>query len=56
MPNLITQNSKMKKSSKKKIRVVNFGIPAYKSEDGSLICTGAAACIKGCFGDQGAYN
>jgi hypothetical protein len=56
MPNLITQNSKMKKSSKKKIRVVNFGIPAYKSEDGSLICTGAADCISGCFGDQGAYN
>lgn len=56
MPQLIAQNKKMKKSGKgKKIRVLNFGIPAYKSLDGSLICIGAKDCISGCFGKQGAY-
>ena len=35
--NLLTQNSKLKKTSKAlDLRVFNFGIPAYKSASGKL--------------------
>ena len=35
--NLLTQNSKLKRTSKKLgLRVFNFGIPAYKSASGKL--------------------
>ena len=37
--NLLTQNSKLKKTSKALgLRVFNFGIPAYKSASGRLTC------------------
>jgi len=37
--NLLTQNSKLKKTSKELgLRVFNFGIPAYKSASGKLTC------------------
>ena len=37
--NLLTQNSKLKKTSKALgLRVFNFGIPAYKSASGRVIC------------------
>ena len=51
--NLLTQNSKIKKSKK---RTFNFGIPAFKSAKGLVTCPKAGACIKGCYAQSGAYN
>ena len=54
--NLLTQNSKLKKTSKKlKLRVFNFGIPAYKSASGKLTCPMADECVKFCYAKKGAY-
>ena len=56
MKNLITQNSKLKKTSKEMgVRVFNFGIPAYKSISGKITCPMADACIKFCYAKKGAY-
>ena len=54
--NLLTQNSKLKKTSKELgLRVFNFGIPAYKSASGKLTCPFADECIKFCYAKKGAY-
>jgi len=54
--NLLTQNSKLKKTSKVlNLRVFNFGIPAYKSISGKLTCPMAQDCIKFCYAKKGAY-
>mgnify|MGYP000073442685 CR=1 FL=1 len=54
--NLLTQNSKLKKTSKALgLRVFNFGIPAYKSASGKLTCPMADGCIKFCYAKKGAY-
>ena len=54
--NLLTQNSKLKKTSKSLgVRVFNFGIPAYKSASGKLTCPMADACVKFCYAKKGAY-
>jgi hypothetical protein len=54
--NLLTQNSKLKKTSKAlSLRVFNFGIPAYKSASGKLTCPMADECIKFCYAKKGAY-
>jgi hypothetical protein len=54
--NLLTQNSKLKKTSKALgLRVFNFGIPAYKSASGKLTCPMADSCIKFCYAKKGAY-
>ena len=54
--NLLTQNSKLKKTSKELgVRVFNFGIPAYKSASGKLTCPMAKDCIKFCYAKKGAY-
>jgi len=54
--NLLTQNSKLKKTSKKLgVRVFNFGIPAYKSASGKLTCPMADSCVKFCYAKKGAY-
>jgi hypothetical protein len=54
--NLLTQNSKLKKTSKKLgLRVFNFGIPAYKSASGKLTCPMADTCVKFCYAKKGAY-
>ncbi len=54
--NLLTQNSKLKKTSKNLgLRVFNFGIPAYKSASGKLTCPMAKDCIKFCYAKKGAY-
>jgi len=52
---LLTQNSKMKKSSNDKLSVYNWTIPAYKAQDGTITCPNASKCIKGCYAKQGAY-
>ena len=54
--NLLTQNSKLKKTSKALgLRVFNFGIPAYKSASGKLTCPMADTCVKFCYAKKGAY-
>lgn len=55
--NLLTQNSKLKKTSKLTgLRVFNFGIPAYKSATGKLTCPFAGDCVKFCYAQKGAYS
>tara|TARA_R110002110_G_scaffold8815_1_gene43928 strand:+ start:330 stop:932 length:603 start_codon:yes stop_codon:yes gene_type:complete len=54
--NLLTQNSKIKKTSKHfDVRLFNFSIPAYKSKSGKVICPMADICIKFCYARKGAY-
>ena len=54
--NLLTQNTKLKKTSKELgLRVFNFGIPAYKSSSGKLTCPMADECVKFCYAKKGAY-
>ena len=54
--NLLTQNSKLKKTSKAlDLRVFNFGIPAYKSASGKLTCPMADECVKFCYAKKRAY-
>lgn len=54
--NLLTQNSKLKKTSKAlDLKVFNFGIPAYKSASGKLTCPMAEECVKFCYAKKGAY-
>ena len=54
--NLLTQNSKLKKTSKALgLRVFNFGIPAYKSASGKLTWPMADECIMFCYAKKGAY-
>ena len=54
--NLLTQNSKLKKTSKYfGKRVFNFGIPAYKSNTGKITCPLAGECVKYCYAQKGAY-
>ena len=54
--NLLTQNSKIKKTSKHfGVKLMNFGIPAYKSASGKLTCPMADECIKFCYAKKGAY-
>lgn len=53
---LLTQNSKLKKTSKKLgIKVLNFGISAYKTSKGKITCPFAKDCIKFCYAQKGAY-
>lgn len=54
--NLLTQNTKIKKTSKLlNVRLFNFGIPAYKSASGKLTCPMAKECVKFCYAKKGAY-
>ena len=54
--NLLTQNSKLKNTSKELgLRVFNFGILAYKSASGKLTCPMADTCVKFCYAKKGAY-
>ena len=54
--NLLTQNTKLKKTSKLLgAKVFNFGIPAYKSASGKLTCPMALECVKFCYAKKGAY-
>lgn len=52
---LLTQNSKMKKSSLEGLTVVNWTIPAFQSKTGLRTCPNAGACAAGCYARMGAY-
>ena len=55
--NLLTQNSKIKKTSKYfGVRLFNFSIPAYKSKSGQVICPLADKCIDFCYARGGFYK
>lgn len=55
--NLLTQNKKLKNTSKiAQRRVLNFGIPAYKSETGKVTCPFADECIKYCYARKGTFK
>jgi len=55
--NLLTQNAKMKKTSKEnKTKIFNFSIPAYKTKEGKLTCPFADSCIKYCYAQKGNYK
>lgn len=54
--NLLTQNSKMKKSSQNGITVVNWTIPAFQSSTGLKTCPNAGSCAAGCYARSGTYR
>ena len=55
--NLLTQNSKMKKTSiKNNMRIFNFSIPAYKNKAGKTVCPFAGGCQKYCYAQKGNYT
>lgn len=56
MSDILTQNGKMRKSSKDGIDVYNFGIPAFQSETGLKTCPNASKCAIGCYARSGTYN
>lgn len=52
---LLSQNAKMKRSSQNGIHLYNFGIPAFKSQNGTFTCPNALNCVSGCYARSGAY-
>ena len=55
--NLLTQNSKLKETSKKLgLKIFNFSIPAYKSKSGKVVCPFAESCVKYCYAQKGNYK
>lgn len=57
MPELLTQNGKLKETSKKTgLKVVNFGIPAYQTQTGKRTCPFADKCVAFCYARKGAYS
>lgn len=52
---VLTQNGKMKKSSKNGTHLYNWTIPAYKSETGLITCPNASKCVAGCYARSGMY-
>lgn len=55
--NLLTQNAKMKKTSKEnKAKIFNFSIPAYKTKEGKITCPFAKECVKFCYAQKGNYT
>ena len=57
MINLLTQNSKLKKTSKtNNKRIFNFSIPAHKTKSGKIVCPFAKACLSYCYAQKGNYT
>tara|TARA_B110000238_G_scaffold25910_1_gene25190 strand:+ start:910 stop:1512 length:603 start_codon:yes stop_codon:yes gene_type:complete len=55
--NLLTQNAKMKKTSKEnKSKILNFSIPAFKTKSGKSTCPFAGGCQKYCYAQKGNYT
>jgi len=52
---VFSQNAKMKKSSQNGIHLYNWGIPAFRSKDGTFTCPNARHCVAGCYAKSGAY-
>ena len=56
MTKYLRQNKKIKESGTDNALVYNFGIPAFRSKDGTKTCPNAGACAAGCYAKQGAYR
>ena len=56
MTKLLVRNKKIAESSNDIYTLYNFGIPAYKSDQGLVTCPMAGQCAKGCYAQAGAYN
>jgi len=55
--NLLTQNAKMRKTSKENnTKIFNFSIPAYKTKSNKITCPFAKDCIKYCYAQKGNYT
>ena len=55
--NLLTQNSKIKKTAKHfDVKLFNFSIPAYKSKSGEITCPMADKCVKFCYAQKECIN
>jgi len=55
--NLLTQNAKMRKTSKENnTKIFNFSIPAYKTKGGKITCPFAKECVKYCYAQKGNYT
>ena len=55
--NLLTQNAKLKKTSKlNNTKIFNFSIPAYKTKGGKITCPFAKECVKYCYAQKGNYT
>ena len=55
--NLLTQNAKMKKTSKENnTKIFNFSIPAYKTKQNKITCPFAKDCVKCCYAQKGNYT
>ena len=55
--NLLTQNKKLKNTSLiNKVRVLNFSLPAYKTQNNKVVCPFAKDCIKYCYAQKGNYR
>ena len=55
--NLLTQNAKLKKTSiENNMRVMNFSLPAYKTQTGKTVCPFAKDCVKYCYAQKGNYK
>lgn len=52
---VFSQNAKMKKSSQNGIHLYNWGIPAFRSKNGTATCPNARHCVAGCYAKSGAY-
>lgn len=53
MKDYLAVNTKMAKISGE--RTFNWGIPAFRSQDGSVTCPGAGKCAAGCYAQQMFY-
>jgi len=55
--NLLTQNKKLKNTSLiNKVRVLNFSLPAYKTQNNKVVCPFAKECVKYCYAQKGNYR
>lgn len=50
---MISQNSKIKAAS---VRTFNFGLPAFRSKSGEIVCENAGLCAGSCYARQGSFN
>lgn len=53
---VLTQNAKMKRSSQDGIHLYNFGIPAFRAQNGFATCPNAKQCAVGCYATTGTYK
>ena len=55
--NLLTQNKKLKNTSLiNKARILNFSLPAYKTQKNKMVCPFAKDCVKYCYAQKGNYR